>query len=47
MQFNFYHVLAILAVIYGAWQAFTGNTVVGLVGLGLALLLLWVAPKRR
>lgn len=48
MQFSFYHVLAILAVVYGAYQVlFVGNTVIGLLGLGLAVLLLWIAPKRR
>lgn len=47
MQLTFYHVLAILAVVYGAYQAFTGSVVIGLLGLGLALLLLWIAPKRR
>lgn len=48
MQLSFYHVLAILAVLYGGYQVlFTGNTVVGLIGLGLAVLLLWIAPKHR
>lgn len=47
MQLTFYHVLAILALVYGAYQAFTGNTVIGLIGLGLAALLLWIAPRRR
>lgn len=47
-RMTFYHVLAILAVLYGAYQVlFTGNTVIGLVGLGLAALLLWIAPRRR
>lgn len=48
MQLSFYHLLAILAVLYGGFQVlFTGNTVIGLIGLGLAALLLWLAPKRR
>lgn len=47
MQLSFYHLLAILAVVYGAYEAFTGNTIIGLVGLGLAVLLLWIAPRRR
>lgn len=48
MQLSFYHVLAILAVLYGGYQVlFTGNTVIGLIGLCLASLLLWAAPRRR
>ena len=40
------HGFAILAVVYGGYQAVSGNTFVGLAGLGLAVLLLWIAPRR-
>ncbi len=48
MRPTFYHLLALAVVIYGGYQVlFTGNTIVGLLGLALAALLLYVAPKPR